>query len=115
MRGPSGAGRACDNLSLIGLHPTKPQTAPGAAGLAQLEADGAIRRPTAEEVKEFLAGASRQYRSKLSPDFLLYGKFDYVITREVTLPQGLLTSEPKFLVLAGVPAPRGEFRFGGQQ
>jgi hypothetical protein len=88
---------------------TNPQTAPGAAGLAQLEADGAIRRPTAEEVKEFLAGASRQYRSKLSPDFLLYGKFDYVITREVTLPQGLLTSEPKFLVLAGVPAPRAPY------
>ena len=77
MRGASGAGRACDNLVLIGLHPIKPQTMPGAAGLAQLEADGAIRRPTAEEVKEFLADASRQYQSKLSPDFLLQTKFDY--------------------------------------
>lgn len=87
---------------------TKPQTMPGAAGLAQLEADGAIRKPTTEEVTEFLAGASRQYQSKLSPDFLLQTKFDYVITRDVTLPQGF-SFEPRFLVLAGVPAPRASY------
>jgi hypothetical protein len=88
---------------------TKPQTMPGAAGLEQLEADGAIRKPNPEEVKEFLTGASLQYRSKLSPDFLLYAKFDYVITREVTLPQGF-SFGPKYLVLTGVPAPHGHER-----
>jgi hypothetical protein len=89
---------------------TKPQTMPGVAGLAQLEAEGAIRKPTAEEVEKFLAGVSQQYRSKLSPDFLVRGTFDYAITREVTLPEGFASSEPKFLVLAGVPAPRAPYR-----
>jgi hypothetical protein len=84
---------------------TRPQTMPGRAGLAQLEAEGAIRRPTPEEVQQFLAGASRPYQSKLSPDYLLQTKFDYAITRAVTLPQGLY-SEVRYLVLAGVPAPR---------
>ncbi len=88
---------------------TRTDVLPGKAGLEQLEAAGAIRPPTDDEVKEFLAGASRPYQSKLSPDFMLQQKFDYAITREVTLPQGF-SFGPKFLVLAGVPAPVAPYR-----
>ena len=97
------AGRALAPSDVVAAVPvSKPQILPGTAGLAQLEADGAIRKPTKEEVQEFLAGASRQYQSKLSPDFLLQTKFDYTVTRDVVLPTGL-SFEPKLLFLAGVP------------
>src|SRR6185436_8265438 len=45
-------------------------------------------------------------RSKLSPDFRFAVKFDYVVTREVTLPVPPAMKEWRFLVLPGVPAPR---------
>jgi hypothetical protein len=87
----------------------RPDILPGEAGLTQLAATGKIRRPHAEEVGQFIAGASRPYQSKLSPDFRLAAKFDYAITGEITLPPALYNMTPKrFLVLAGVPAPRGD-------
>lgn len=54
-------------------------------------------------------GASVPYRTKLSPDFRLRVAVDYVITRATDLPAGLFGGDSKtFLVLAGVPAPRGD-------
>ena len=85
-----GAARPLDPAAVVAaVAVARPQVMPGRAGLEQLEADGAIRRPTADEVEAFLVGVSRPYRTKLSPDYLLQTKFDYAITREVTLPQGL--------------------------
>ena len=66
---------------------TRPDLLPGEAGLAQLEAAQAIRKPRAEEIEEFISGASQPYRSRLSPDFRFAAKFDFVVTRGVTFPQ----------------------------
>ena len=92
------------------LSVTRPAILPGEAGLMQLEAAGAIRRPRAEEVEEFISGASLPYQSKLSPDYRLAAKFDYVITRAVTLPPSQGMQNWGFLVAAGVPAPRNPGR-----
>jgi hypothetical protein len=102
-RGP----RVLDPDQVISASPIGLEIPPGEPGLAQLEAAGAIRRPRPEEVDEFVAGASRPYQSKLSPDHRLPAKFDYVITREVVLPRLQGLQEKRFLALAGVPVPRG--------
>ena len=87
---------------------TAPETAPDQAGLMQLEQSGAIRRPRPQEVTDWIEGASAPYRSKLSPSYRLRVAFDYVVTREIMLPAGLNGAHSqKFLVLSGVPAPRG--------
>jgi hypothetical protein len=102
-RGP----RTLDPAHIVSALPiTRPELLPGEDGIAQLEAAGALRRPSAEEVEEFILGVSRPYQSKLSPDFRLAIKFDYVVTRETTLPQPPSMKQWGFLVLAGVPAPR---------
>lgn len=81
---------------------------PAGAGLAQLEADGTIRPPRPEEVERFIEGVSARYRSKLSPDYRVAMRFDYVVTREATLPVGLYGPRMRrFLVLDGVPPPKG--------
>lgn len=86
-----------------------PETPPETIGLAHLERSGAIRRPYPEEVDAWVEGASRPYRSKFSPRYRLRGQFDYAITRDVMLPAGLTGGASKrFLVLSGVPAPRGD-------
>jgi hypothetical protein len=87
---------------------TVPETAPDQAGLMQLEQSGAIRRPRPQEVMDWIEGASTPYRSKLSPNYRLRVAFDYVVTRDIMLPAGLNGAHSqKFLVLSGVPAPRG--------
>ena len=91
------------------LSVTRPDLLPGEAGLMQLEAAGAIRRPRAEEIEEFILGASlptSQAVPGLSP------------RREVRLrhhPRRHLAAVPgmqnwRFLVPAGVPAPRNPGR-----
>jgi hypothetical protein len=103
---PSGP-RVLDPNQVVAVVPViRPDLLPGEAGLAQLEAAGAIRRPLPEDIEEFTAGASRPYQSKLSPDYRLFTKFDYVITREVTLPEPSPMAQWRFLLLSGVPAPR---------
>ncbi|MEA2877288.1 MAG: hypothetical protein QOF14_2484 [Hyphomicrobiales bacterium] len=85
-----------------------PEVLPDMAGLRQLEQSGAIRAPTREEVAAWNEGASRPYRSKLSPNYRMRVPFDYAITREIAMPAGLHGAHSrKFLVLSGVPAPRG--------
>ena len=88
---------------------TVPETHPAEAGLVQLEQSGVIRPPRPEEVAAWIEGASRPFRSKLSPDFRLRMAFDYVVTRDTLLPAGLYGAHSKnFLVLAGVSPPRGK-------
>jgi hypothetical protein len=86
-----------------------PETYPLEAGLIQLERAGAIRPPRSEETEAFVEGVSRPYRSRLSPDFRMRLGFSYVVTREIVMPSGLAGGHSKsFLVLPGVPAPRGK-------
>ena len=82
---------------------------PGKAGLQLLEAAGAIRKPTAEEVAAWNEGESRPYRNNLWPDYLTRRVFDYAITRQITLPPDLHRVPTKrFLLLPGVPEPHGD-------
>jgi hypothetical protein len=90
-----------------------PETFPGEAGLIQLENAGAIRPARRSEINEFVEGASKPYRSKLSPNYRIHAPFDYVVTREIMLPAGLYGAQNKsFLVLSGVPTPRGNVGHG---
>jgi hypothetical protein len=90
-----------------------PDTYPGEAGLIQLERSGAIRRATPAEIDAFSDGLSTRYRSKISPDFRMRPGFNYAVTRDVSLPAGLQGSHARnFLVLSGVPAPRGNAGHG---
>jgi hypothetical protein len=74
-----------------------PETFPGEAGLIQLERVGAIRAPRRAEIDAFAGGSGQRVG------------FDYVVTREIMLPPGLLGAHAlKFLVLPGVPSPRGD-------
>ncbi|MFL6795817.1 MAG: hypothetical protein ACJ8F3_00220 [Xanthobacteraceae bacterium] len=101
-----GARRALDPADLIAASPvTRPEVLPGEAGLAQLEGAGAIHKPLPEEIEAFVLGASSPYRSKISPDFRFRIKLDYVITREVTLPEPPPMKQWHFLVAEGVPPP----------
>jgi hypothetical protein len=95
-------------LVSIAFAQTSEQGASGAAGLQELARAGAIRPPRREEVSVWIDGASRPYQSKLSPAFRFEVQFDYAVTRAVMLPDGLTgAASKKFLVLAGVVAPRG--------
>jgi hypothetical protein len=106
---PGGFRELDPNTLVSPLAVTVPETFPDVAGLLQLERSGAIRKPQPAEVQEWVEGASRPYRSKLSPNYRLRMSFDYAITRDVMLPAGLHGAHSKkFLVLAGVPAPRGQ-------
>ena len=90
-----------------------PETYPNAAGLIQLERAGAIRPPRQEELDDFAEGLSKPFRSKLSPNYRLRVGFSYVILRDVALPAGLYGAHLKnFLVMPGVPAPRGSVGHG---
>lgn len=85
-----------------------PETYPGEAGLIQLERAGAIRPPSAEELAAFAEGFSNSFRSKADPQFLVRLGFSYAVTRDLMLPAGLFGAHSKsFLVLPGVPQPRG--------
>jgi hypothetical protein len=76
--------------------------------LRELAQSGAIRPPQANETERWIEGASAPFRSRLSPKYRLDARFDFAITREITLPEGLAgANAKKFLVLPGVPAPRG--------
>ena len=99
-----------DSATLVSPVPIiVPETPPEAVGLAYLERSGAIRRPSPDEVAAWVEGASRPYRSKFSPRYRLRMQFDYAITRDVMFPAGLAGAASKsFLVLPGVPAPRGD-------
>jgi len=90
-----------------------PETYPGEAGLIQLERAGAIRAPTREERETFVQGFSRPFQSRLSPGYRIPVRFDYAVTRSVMLPASLHGAHLKnFLVLADVPAPRGNVGHG---
>jgi len=90
-----------------------PETYPDAAGLIQLERAGAIRPPHQQELDDFSEGLSKPFRSKLSPNYRLRVGFSYVILRDVKLPAGLYGAHLKnFLVMPGVPAPRGSVGHG---
>jgi hypothetical protein len=105
-----GGFREIDPQTLVSPVPIiVPETPPDMAGLMHLERSGAIRRPHAEEMAAWVEGASRPYRSKFSPRYQLRSHFDYAITRDIILPAGLNGALSKrFLVLPGVPAPRGD-------
>jgi hypothetical protein len=82
---------------------------PGALGLSDLERDGSIRPPRPDEIDRFADAISGPYRSKLSPDYKIPVRFDYVVTRQIALPIGLYGVGSKhFLVLDGVPSPTGD-------
>jgi hypothetical protein len=103
------AAAALDPARVVSALPvTRPEVLPGGAGLKQLEAAGIIRRPRADEVEQFIAGASLRFRSRLDPDYRMRIKFDYVITREAVLPSPLDMGRWGFLVLSGVPMPRNQ-------
>jgi hypothetical protein len=109
-----GGFRIFDKTSLISpVEISVPETYPGEAGLVQLERSGAIRRPGAEELAAFSEGFSKPFRSKADPNYLARSQFHYAVTRDVMLPAGLYGAHSKsFLVLAGVPQPRGNAGHG---
>ncbi|MBR1124638.1 hypothetical protein JQ628_24155 [Bradyrhizobium lablabi] len=91
-----------------------PETFPNQAGLIQLERAGAIRPALREEVDRFVEGYSKQFRSKLDPTYRLRVGFSYVVLRDLMFPVGGLGGghAKSFLVLPGVPAPRGNAGHG---
>jgi hypothetical protein len=109
-----GGFRMVDPKSLVSrAEVLTPETYPDAAGLIQLERAGAIRPPRQEELDQFAEGLSKPFRSKLSPNYRLRVGFSYVILRDVKLPAGLYGAHLKnFLVMPGVPAPRGSVGHG---
>jgi hypothetical protein len=109
-----GGFRIVDAKSLVSrAEVLTPETYPDAAGLIQLERAGAIRPARREEIDSFAEGLSRPFRSKLSPNYRINVSFSYVILRDVMLPAGLHGAHSKnFLVLSGVPAPRGNVGHG---
>jgi hypothetical protein len=109
-----GGFRMVDPKSLVSrAEVLTPETYPNAAGLIQLERAGAIRPPRRDEIDSFAEGLSKPFRSKLSPNYRLGVSFSYVILRDVMLPAGLNGAHLKnFLVLPGVPAPRGSVGHG---
>jgi hypothetical protein len=109
-----GGFRIVDAKSLVSpVDVLTPETYPGEAGLIQLERAGAIRAPRPEEKESFVQGFSKPFQSQLSPDYRIPVSFSYVITRGITLPAGLHGAHLKnFLVLSGVPAPRGAVGHG---
>lgn len=82
-------------------------TLPAAAGIRQLLADGSLvgsddaRFQAAYD--KWIERASRPYRSKFDPDFLLSYKVNYLTTRPMILPAGL--DRTALLVGEGVEAP----------
>jgi hypothetical protein len=109
-----GGFRVLDAASVVSPVPViEPETYPGEAGLIQLERARAIRPAGQDEKDAFVEGVSRQYRSKLSPDYRMTVQIDYAITRDVMLPAGLHGGHTKsFLTLAGVAQPRGNAGHG---
>jgi len=98
-----GGFREIDGKSVVSHVPVlDPETHPAEAGLIQLEKSGAIRPPRRSDIDNFVDGVRRQYPSKDG----LRVDVDYVVTRDIMLPPGL-THHTNFLVLGGVPAPRG--------
>jgi hypothetical protein len=89
--------RTFDAKSVVSSAPViEPETLPEEAGLLQLEKSGALREPKPFE----MMGRGRR-------------TVDYVITNEIVLPPGLFGSHSKnFLVLSGVPDPRGNIGHG---
>lgn len=109
-----GGFRIVDPKSLVSrAEVLTPETYPDAAGLIQLERAGAIRPARREEIDRFVEGLSKPFRSKLSPNYRMSIGFSYVILRDLMLPAGLHGAHSKnFLVLSGVPAPRGSVGHG---
>ncbi len=109
-----GGFRLFDKASLVSpVEVSIPETYPAEAGLVQLERSGAIRRPGAEELAAFSEGFSKPFRSRADPNYLARSHFHYAVTRDVMLPAGLYGAHSKsFLVLAGVPQPRGNAGHG---
>jgi hypothetical protein len=90
------------SLSVLNVKPAR-------AGIEDYERDGTIRAPRPDEVEKFIAGASTRYRSKISPDYRIRTRFDYVVTRPMEMPVGMFgVASLHFLVLEGVPPPKGE-------
>ena len=113
MYHPGGV-RMIDVKSVISPVPVfEPETHPTEAGLLQLEKTGAIRPPKRSEIDSLVEGFRRQYPTKSNEIERTSFWVDYVITREVMLPPGLFGGHLKnFLVLPGVPAPRGSAGHG---
>lgn len=109
-----GGFRRIDPKSIVSPVPVlEPETYPIEAGLDQLERDGAIRPPKRSEIERLIEGFRRQYPSRI--DLVEHTSFsiDYAITREIMLPPGLFGAHSvTFLVLPGVPAPRGNAGHG---
>ena len=83
--------------------------APGAAGLDQLLASGAIRRATADDVARVNEEASRRSRSGHLAPFRheqLGTSRTYVVTRAITVPAGMYGgNSASFIIMPGVPTP----------
>ena len=109
-----GGFRTVDAKSLVSrAEVLTPETYPDIAGLIQLERAGAIRPAERHEIDRFVEGFSNPFRSRLSPNYQMRVGFSYVILRDLMLPAGLNGAHSKnFLVLSGVPAPRGRVGHG---
>ena len=109
-----GGFRLIDAKSVVSPLPVlEPETYPAEAGLFQLAMAGAIRPPKQGEIDGFVEAFRRQYPSKIADIERTSFWTDYVITREIMLPPGLFGGHLKnFLVLPGVPAPRGNAGHG---
>jgi hypothetical protein len=99
---------AIDAAAVISPEEVRPyKVLPGHAGLRDLIRSGAVVTPEALEFKvaydAWNEALSTPFRNHLDPNFLFSPKVDYLITRPVQLPAGLL--ELSFLVADKVDTP----------
>jgi hypothetical protein len=109
-----GGFRMIDPKSVVSPVPVlDPATHPGEAGLIQLEKEGAIRPAIRSDIESLLEGFRQKYPSRIHDVERTSFWIDYVITREIMLPPSLYGAHLKnFLVLPGVPTPRGNAGHG---
>ncbi|MVT64835.1 hypothetical protein GPL21_06905 [Bradyrhizobium pachyrhizi] len=109
-----GGFRVIDAKSVVSAVPVlEPETYPQEAGLFELVKSGAIREPKRGEVAKLIEDLRQQDPSKANDVSSRIFSVNYLITREIILPPAMFGGHLKrFLVLPGVPEPRGDVGHG---
>ncbi|WP_141713599.1 hypothetical protein [Bradyrhizobium elkanii] len=109
-----GGFRVLDAKSVVSALPVlEPETYPQEAGLFELVKTEAIREPERGEIDRLVEDFLRRHPSKSNDVSPHIHSVNYLITREITLPPAMYGGHLKrFLVLPGVPEPRGNVGHG---
>jgi hypothetical protein len=86
--------------------PTAQQAAIGRAGWPELQSVGVVRAAEPSEAADWIEGASRRFRSRLTPDYRLPIAIDFVLTQNLALPPNLPAGNvlvPRGVTVAGDP------------